>query len=175
MLFRCNYLALVGGGNQPKYPPNKGNIGFKLIFYITLDWYFLFFVPCSTYLGWPSKTTSNRNWTIQSNQISSFEEGQDCCGSWHNGEGLYYYTSKLGIWLQIKLSQVYTFTLVPQQLHVFETCMNSCGLCTLCPSSTNSLLALPGNYYHKLLMPHLKHCFSGWSCLQGVSLVKCNS
>ncbi|RHY33521.1 hypothetical protein DYB32_001595, partial [Aphanomyces invadans] len=101
MLFRCNILAIVGGGRNPRYPPNKVMI-------------------------WDDHQSRNIGELSFRSEVKAVKLRRDR-----------YATSAA------RHIYVYNFADLKLMDHI-ETITNPKGLCALCPSSTNTVLACPG-------------------------------
>ncbi|GAB9467103.1 hypothetical protein Gpo141_00004462 [Globisporangium polare] len=101
MLFRCNILAIVGGGRNPRYPPNKVMI-------------------------WDDHQSRNIGELSFRSEVKAVKLRRD----------------RVVVVLQNKI-YVYNFSDLKLVDHI-ETIANPKGLCALCPSTSNTVLACPG-------------------------------
>nr|CCA25003.1 conserved hypothetical protein [Albugo laibachii Nc14] len=101
MLFRCNILTIVGGGRNPRFPPNKVMI-------------------------WDDHQNCNIGELSFRSEVKAVKLRRD----------------RIVVVLQNKI-YVYNFADLKLVDHI-ETIVNPRGLCSLCPSPSNTVLACPG-------------------------------
>ena len=141
MLFRCNILALVGGGKSPRYPTNKvmiwddhqnrciGELSFRSEARARRCAFCRTFArarPRAPTPPAPFCWSDISNCGLAASQVRAVKLRRD----------------RVVVVLEKKI-YVYNFADLKLVDHI-ETVSNPHGLCALCPHSTNSVLACPG-------------------------------